>query len=301
MACTIGSSVVTRFFVVALSAGASVVGVSALDLDPVITDDVAASDGEAVASPDVEDRDRRHQNRSGVAARSAQCIAVGKYDPPVLAFTPAFGATPWPLQLILDRSSQQITTDARNRAEPSRVAALREVELAGLTRLSDTNPVVRVAWAWTHASGPDGWCGYISAAEIRSPAIQIFIASQLAASSCEFRETLVHETLHYLDLSADVRQVQSAIKTSWGTIPVPTHGRPWYVATTEKVDAEVKARGRLDEMIRGSFQPIVDRIIVKAAREGDDRDRRIEIDTLESEYDRCRADLSTAEISERVH
>lgn len=184
---TIGSSVVTRFFVAALSAGASVAGVSAYDADALVSDDATGGDGEAVASPDGKDRASPGQNPGGVAARSTQCTAVGKYDPPALSFTPAFGATPWPLQLILDRSSQQITTDARNRAEPSRLAALHEVELAGLTRLSDTNPVVRVAWAWTHATRPDGWCGYISAAEIRSPAIQIFIASELAASSCEFR------------------------------------------------------------------------------------------------------------------
>lgn len=220
---------------------------------------------------------------------AAPCVAVGSDDPPALAFTPPFGATPWPLQLILDRSSQQITTDARSRTEPSRLAALREVELAGLTRLSDANPVVRVAWEWSRATNTNGWCGYISAAEVRSPAIQVAIASELVASSCEFRETLTHEMLHYLDLSSDVRLAQRSIKSIWPTIPVPTRSSPWYVARAEKTDAETEGRSRLDRVIRGSLQPIIDRIIVKAAREGDARDRNIDIDTMESEYDRCHA------------
>ena len=146
-----------------------------------------------------------------------------------------------------------------------------------------------LAWEWTHATGTNGWCGYISAAEVRSPAIQVFIASELVASSCEFRETLAHEMLHYVDLSTDVRLAQRSIKTSWPTIPVPTRSRPWHVAQAEKFEAETEARRRLDHVIRGSLQPIIDRIIITAARQGDDRDRRIDINSLESEYDRCHA------------
>jgi len=287
--------VIGRILVVAFCAGATMADISPYDADAA-EDDAGATDADAIASADSKYGGGRVQTPSSVDVHSARCITNGTYETPAVAFMPALGKTPWTLQLILDRSSQQITTDARNRAEPSRLAALHDVELAGLTRLSDTNPVVRVAWQWTHAVGPDGWCGYISAAEIRSPAIQIFIASELVASSCEFRETLVHETLHYLDLSVAVRQVQSAIEAAWRTIAVPPRSRPWYLAQAEKIDAEMQARDSLDQMIRGSFQPIVDRIIVNTAHQGDDRDRDIEIDTLESEYGRCRAGGSTADI-----
>ena len=207
----------------------------------------------------------------------AQCIVPASTKSIHVVFTPAYGSNPWPLSLITDKNSSGIQAIAHGE----------HGVVSGFTRpVADIrgahlSPTVRVEWNVSPQVPGRTRCAYVLTVYIQHSALEIYVASEYAANSCEFVETHRHEMLHYGDLSVILRASQQRIRTALKHVGFPTSRAPWRLPVDDPPDASIAdAKARLAAMVQRAVQPVADEIDKEAERQGQHRDEPARLDAV---------------------
>ena len=131
---------------------------------------------------------------SNVTLRLACPVSAGNPVPPDIDWTPSLGQNPWPKIFNHSLNSTQITALGDYMWAYGRTSS----SMPKYDRSIDVKPA---------QFGP-GFCVYIKKISFNFPPIKMWVSSNYAASSCEYKHVLAHETKHYDDISDLFRTLQ---------------------------------------------------------------------------------------------
>jgi hypothetical protein len=169
---------------------------------------------------------------------------------PVISVLPR-DAVPWPLLFVDSKTSAELSALAGG---PSAVV--------GLTRPTKPYPPsASFLAASRHAALREGFCFWVKAIEVEFTPVEILLASEYPAGSCEYKATREHEMLHYQDLQILFIRYRALVIAALRQAGFPTIERPVFVGSV------LEATNQNQTRLRSTLQPIY--ALMKKARQAD--------------------------------
>ena len=169
---------------------------------------------------------------------------------PVISVLPG-DAVPW--RLLFD--------DSKTSAELSALAGGPSA-VVGLTRPTQPYPPnASFLAASRHAALRQGFCFWVKSIQVEFTPVEILLASEYPAGSCEYKATREHEMLHYQDLQILFMRYRALVIAALRQAGFPTIQRPVFVGSVMEATNQSQTR------LRSTLQPIY--ALMKKARQAD--------------------------------
>ena len=158
---------------------------------------------------------------------------------PLISVSPR-DAVPWPL----------LFDDSKTSAELSMLAGGLSA-VVGLTRPTRPYPPsASFLVASRHAALRQGFCFWVKSIQVEFTPVEILLASDYPAGSCEYKATREHEMLHYQDLQILFVRYQALVIAALRQAGLPTTERPVFVESVTEGTTQSKTR------LQSTLQPI---------------------------------------------